>query len=712
MYEVQKRPGLEVSAVLEGITACCRVGELCEAELWLMRLRSMTTLEINTGTPCDADVSSAVRALCEAGIAQKAEALVSHLARSPVGADVSCFLPLIEHFAAKGDVPRAEEWLRCLAMPPGLCQNSDRPCPRTGNTCEALAQGFAAAAWSAGRAHGLAEAELWGVKADEWPGAARGGLVHDAVICVCAQASDVEVAKYWVARRDEVIRIASGSPGKFEGRSALVAEMPMAYSTLLDLCAAQADLKGIEAWYSLLMAEGGIPEPRSFLRAVRAFAKEGDIPGAERWLRRAQKLGLSLGVSGHNAVLATLAKQIGCCSDAAKQAEQWLYHMSTQGVDPDVVSFNIVLSAFARCGMLGDAESLIGAMVARGIEPDTATLSTAMQACAKGKEAQRAERLFKLIASRGSVHMDAVCHNMLIDVFVKVGNADRAQKWLDDMHSCGVKPSTVSHTTVLHAHARNGDVDAAERGISQMLRDGVAANVVTYSAMVQAYGKAGNLQGAEKWFSHMMREGITPNMVSFSVLLNVCAKNGDADRAERWLQAMCNAGIVPNEVCYNNVIDACAKCGHAERAESWLRKLEEEASAGRRCSPVDDSLPLVCPHSAPGTAQPRCLEPTRQSYTSAAQAFAVQARWTDVQRLFSNMEARGICMDEVSLTVLLSAYARARPRERDRAQSAFRHYHAQGGLITRPPVHVLRGILGSKRCSALLADLGLDAQDK
>jgi len=204
-----------------------------------------------------------------------------------------------------------------------------------------------------------------------------------------------------------------------------------------------------------------------------------------------------------------------------------------------------------------------------------------------------------------------------------------------------------------------------------------------------------------------MREGIAPNMVSYSVLLNVCAKSGDADRAERWLQAMYSAGIIPNEVCYNNVIDACAKCGQAERAESWLRKLEQEVAAGRMCSPVEDSVVSASSPSSAGIAQPRRLEPTRRSYTSAAQAFATQARWTDVERLFDSMEGRGICMDEISLTVLLSAYARSRPRERDRAQAAFSRYHARGGPVTRPPIHVLRGILGSKRCGALLADLGL-----
>merc|ERR1712195_124327 len=236
-----------------------------------------------------------------------------------------------------------------------------------------------------------------------------------------------------------------------------------------------------------------------------------------------------------------------------------------------------------------------------------------------------------------------------------------------------------------------GDTRRAEARLSEMLSEGVCPNVVSYSALIGACVKAGDIGRAERWFEQMQKAGIRANNVSYSVLLNVCAKAGDSERAEKWLETMCEEGVVPNAVCFNNVIDACAKAGLPERAEMWLRRMCHCHVDGAQKSAVDVAAASI--------------HPTRQSFTTAAQAYATRGAWLDAERIMSEMEARGITMDEFSLTVLLSAYSRGRPRQRERGEAAFRRHVAAGLLVTKPPLRVLRSLMGVARFDAICAEL-------
>ncbi|CAE7625969.1 unnamed protein product [Symbiodinium pilosum] len=348
---------------------------------------------------------------------------------------------------------------------------------------------------------------------------------------------------------------------------------------------------------------------------------------------------------------------------------------------------NKVITCYAKERNPQAAERMVTFMCEHGIEPDVITLGAAVHAFARAGQQKEAERMFELILTRGKTRPDVIGFNALIDASVKVGDTKRAEYWLERMLEIGLEPSVVSYTTVLHAHAKDGNIEAAETTMKLMKSNGIEANVVTYTALVNACVKAGEISCAERWFDEMQAAGIQANAVSYSALLNVCAKGGDFKRAERLLERMFQEGVTPTEVCFNNVIDACSKAGQAARAEKWLWRLAE------------------------GKELAADLAPTRQSFTAAAQAHAKQGSFGDVERLFRAMEARGISMDAFCLTVQLSAYARARPRQRERLEEALRKYHSQGLAVTSPPLRVAKSVLGGQRLEQLCAELGLQVPD-
>mmetsp|Transcript_71346 Transcript_71346/g.197004 ORF Transcript_71346/g.197004 Transcript_71346/m.197004 type:complete len:195 (-) Transcript_71346:141-725(-) len=181
--------------------------------------------------------------------------------------------------------------------------------------------------------------------------------------------------------------------------------------------------------------------------------------------------------------------------------------------------------------------------------------------------------------------------------------------------------------------------------------------------------------------------GVQANVTVFGALLNVCAKARNFRRAEKWLGSMREHGVLPNVICYTIVMDACAKAGQAERGEMWLRHITGEH---------EDSE-----HKAGGPLE---LTPTSHCYTTAARGYAAQGEFCEVERLFGEMEDRDINMNEYCLSVLLTSYLNARPRQRERAEAAWRRYVALGLPVTSPPANILRSILGSQRFQEVVAE--------
>lgn len=654
-----------------------------------------------------------LEALIEAFEPAQAEQLLSRMEVADAPLDASCYQVLFQHCIPTDDIARTEAWLQRIGKRGNedlsqayvaLIRARSLSGLETGREGASLQSNAGASEVpQAALRRAVEQIDFWMAHAGK-TGVAKNTKMANAAIQAYTRAGETGKAELCLADMEQEAKRRSATPASSSNTSPRTDEQHYApdvfsYSAIMDAYAQQGATAKAEEWFARMIGVGIRPDAVSFNTVIKAHARNGDVVGAEQWLERARKHKVQLDSFGYNAVIAAAAR----AGDSAT-AEQWLRQMHKDGANPDVVSFNSVINARAKLGDATRAVKLIDMMCESGVEPDVVTLGVVVHACAKAGDAHLAEAVFHRIVARGQVKPDAISYNALIDAFVKAGETQRAERYLAVMLDEGVPPSVVSYTTVLHAHARAGDVEAAERGIERMLEDGIEANVVSYSALIHACVKAGDIDRAEAWFEKMKSAGVQANVVSYSVILNVCAKAGDVNRAERWLQTMCAEGVEPNVVCYNSVIDACAKAGRGDRAEFWLKRLCEASKS----QPKSTCQPHAALHSrspASRNANAVRLAPTRQSYTTAAQAYATHGAWADVERIFNEMQAGGLSMDEFSLTVLLSAYSRARPRQRERAEAAFLRHAAANLPVTRPPLRVLRTVVGVQRFGQLLQAL-------
>mmetsp|Transcript_113442 Transcript_113442/g.315895 ORF Transcript_113442/g.315895 Transcript_113442/m.315895 type:complete len:269 (-) Transcript_113442:170-976(-) len=250
-------------------------------------------------------------------------------------------------------------------------------------------------------------------------------------------------------------------------------------------------------------------------------------------------------------------------------------------------------------------------------------------------------------------------------------NILHSQAQLDDAHSCD---------TLIEAAVQEGDTARAEELLATMRENGVFPSAVGFARLLHALAQAGEVEHAEQCFYRMRAAGIPANAAKYNELLLACAQARDHRRAERWLERMLEVRVPPDSPCYSNVILACARAGLADRAEMWLLRLTDEA--GRSAG----------------------LVPERHNYTDIAQVYATEGEYSDIERLFAEMEDQGIAMDESNVSLLLAAYSLATPRPSQRAETALRKLTARGLQVTEPQLAMLRDIIGDQRLEELLAE--------
>jgi len=170
----------------------------------------------------------------------------------------------------------------------------------------------------------------------------------------------------------------------------------------------------------------------------------------------------------------------------------------------------------------------------------------------------------------------------------------------------------------------------------------------------------------------MHAAGIRGDTISYTAMINACGRAGDVTRAEQWLERMLEAGAQPNVITFNAVVSACAKAGAGPRCEQWIEKMIRSG-----------------------------VKPNSFTYNSAAKPYLAKGNYTKVESLINDMRNSGLCVDDFCLTTLLHAYGNARPKQRQRAEDAFKQFVAEGVSLTNTSMQALQRTVGRAEAQAL-----------
>lgn len=307
----------------------------------------------------------------------------------------------------------------------------------------------------------------------------------------------------------------------------------------------------------------------------------------------------------------------------------------------NVVSWNTLISFYAREGLNEEAMVLFGLMVSKGLIPDSFSLASSISASASAGSIQFGQQIHGHVMKRG--FMDEFVLNSLMDMYSKCSLVDLAytifskitQKsivtwncmicgfsqngmsvealnlfdemnlncldinevtFLSAIQACsnlgylekgkwihnkiivsGNQTDLYIETALVDMYAKCGDLQTAQRVFDGMR----GKTVVSWSTMIAAHGTHGQINAAISLFTNMIQSGIKPNEVTFMNILSACRHAGSVEEGKLYFNSMRHYDIVPNAEHFASIVDLLSRAGDINGAYEIIKSM---------CMPIDASI--------------------------------------------------------------------------------------------------------------------------
>ncbi|KAG8366415.1 hypothetical protein BUALT_Bualt17G0077300 [Buddleja alternifolia] len=267
-----------------------------------------------------------------------------------------------------------------------------------------------------------------------------------------------------------------------------------------------------------------------------------------------------------------------------------------------LVSWNILISGYAREEMEEEAVSLFVQMLIQGILPDSFALASALSACGIIGVSEMGCQIHCLIiktylpnefvenalidmyskcgfmnSAFGIFHdtreKGVVTWNSMICGFSQNGYSKEALSLFDEMYAKNLDMDEVTFLSVIQACSNLGFIDKGKWIHHKVITFGVKKDMYIDTALTNMYARCGDLKMARKVFDNMTARSI----VSWSSMIGGYAMHGYIDESISIFNRMVELGIKPNDVTFMNILSACSHAGYVEKGKFYFNSMVKDS---------------------------------------------------------------------------------------------------------------------------------------
>lgn len=231
---------------------------------------------------------------------------------------------------------------------------------------------------------------------------------------------------------------------------------------------------------------------KSFNAALKVLTLSRDLRTIVDFIREVPlKFGIILDVFSINIFIKAFC-DIGCL-DKAYLA---MVEMGKVGIQPDVITYTTLMSAFYKHNRYEIGNGLWNLMVLRRCLPNLATFNVRIQYLVNKRRAWEANRVMSLMPKIG-ITPDEVTYNLVIKGFYLAGYLEMAKRVYSALHSKGYKPNIKIYQTMIHYLCKEGDFGLAYTMCKDCMQKNWFPNVLTIYALLEGLKKNGQLGKAK-----------------------------------------------------------------------------------------------------------------------------------------------------------------------------------------------------------------------
>ncbi|KAL1817379.1 hypothetical protein ACET3Z_019953 [Daucus carota] len=270
-----------------------------------------------------------------------------------------------------------------------------------------------------------------------------------------------------------------------------------------------------------------------------------------------------------------------------KMAERFFGEMIEVGIEPNVVTYNVVLNGMCRRRSLHpeerfertvqDARRVFEEMRDRGVEPDVTSYSILLHVYSRAHKPDLSLDMLKEMRREG-ICPSVASYTSVVKCLCSCGRVKEAEELGEEMAGNGVAPSAVTYNCFFKEYRGRKDADSAlalyrkMKGISLSL-----PSMHTYNILVGMFVKLNRMEIVEEIWDDMKVSGAGPDLDSYTLLIHALCEKDKWKEACQFFVEMIEKGILPQKVTFETLYKGLIQ---SDMLRTWRRlkkKLEEES---------------------------------------------------------------------------------------------------------------------------------------
>lgn len=404
------------------------------------------------------------------------------------------------------------------------------------------------------------------------------------------------------------------------------------WTSMIASYAQQGDKEAVLQLFNQMQLEGIHPNRITCLTILKVCSSSAALEDG----RRLHTFILGNGMEFDVALSNTLVDMYAKCSSINDAC-----HLFDKIVSRNVVSWNVMITAYVEARLNNEAVMLFEEMQEKGVTPNQLTLVAVLKGCVQLENVELGMSVHACIVEI-LFEVDNFLQSNLLDMYAKCGSMKDARKVFNDMD----KANVVSWTTLIAGYTREGhgkealalfermkqecvnpdeiaissalnacaSLGALQHGkrIHEEIMNGLYCQVMVRNALIDMYAKCGSLRDASEvlasqqglrdvvswntiisgyaqqgigkqalqYFEKMLEEGQKPDNTTFLAVLTACRHAGLVEQGRQHFDSMSqDYGILPTMDHYACMVDLLCRAGHVDEAEAFILKMEVEPDA-------------------------------------------------------------------------------------------------------------------------------------
>ncbi|XP_071711969.1 pentatricopeptide repeat-containing protein At2g27610-like [Rutidosis leptorrhynchoides] len=286
---------------------------------------------------------------------------------------------------------------------------------------------------------------------------------------------------------------------------------------------------------------GEKPNERTFASVLGAFVETNKIEFGKQLHSLIMKLGyISFTIIG-NSIMDFYFK-----STLFKEAIKIYDEM----IEPDVVTWNALISGHMNLGYYEDAIKLLHEMLSKGFELNHYSYSSILNICGDLPAIEWGKQTHCCIVKL-KIDSNVIVGSALIDMYAKCGRLSNAQAVFDNFHFKNI----VSWNTMLVGYAQHGLGQKSLEIYKKMLDSKVKPNDITFIGVLSACSHSGFLEDGIHHFHSMTKDyGITPRTDHLACMVSLFSRKGQTKLAYEFIT---NFPTKPDKVVWRCLLSGC-----------------------------------------------------------------------------------------------------------------------------------------------------------